>query len=109
MPIDKRQPYETDIRVPFVIRGPGIKPGSVIDTPISSVDVFSTILNIAGLAEDSDGTSILTNNFKDRMLLIEYKGEKSPRASTDCPQTDDTMFVSYDVMKFFIGMKEINK
>lgn len=29
MPYDKRQMYEFDVRVPLMIRGPGIKPGQV--------------------------------------------------------------------------------
>lgn len=88
-PIDKRQPYETDIRVPFLIRGPGIEPEKV-QFPISSVDIFATMMHIADLNYSSDGISILKTRFSDRTFLIEYEGEggeKSPVAG--CPDDDD--------------------
>ena len=47
--------YEGGIRVPAIIRWPGVTPpGSVNDTPISSVDYYRTILAIAGLEGDKD-------------------------------------------------------
>ncbi len=47
--------YEGGVRVPAMIRWPGVTvPGSVADTPISSVDYYRTILSIAGLAGDKD-------------------------------------------------------
>ena len=49
MPIDKRQPYEFDIRVPFIIRGPGISANISSETPILMVDVAPTLLDIAGI------------------------------------------------------------
>ncbi|XP_057341446.1 N-acetylglucosamine-6-sulfatase-like isoform X1 [Microplitis mediator] len=77
MPFDKRQPYESDIRVPLLIRGPEI-PVSQVRTPVSSVDLFDTILHIAEIKEYSDGKSVLLKNVShDRTVLIEYKGEKS--------------------------------
>ncbi|KAG7204593.1 hypothetical protein KM043_005012 [Ampulex compressa] len=90
MPMDKRQPYETDIRVPLLIRGPGIVP-SKISAPVSSVDLFSTILGIAGLDHPSDGTSILQRHLPvDRTLLIEYRGERSTSVpSSGCPSDSD--------------------
>ncbi|CAL7944854.1 unnamed protein product [Xylocopa violacea] len=90
MPIDKRQPYETDIRVPLLVRGPGIEP-SKISAPVSSVDLFDTILEIAGLQRPSDGTSFLKKILpKDRTLLIEYRGEKSRGVpSSGCPTDYD--------------------
>lgn len=53
--------YEGGIRVPFLIRWPGVtKPGAVCDTPVISCDFFSTLLEIAGLsAESHDGVSIV--------------------------------------------------
>lgn len=90
MPIDKRQPYETDIRVPLLIRGPGIIP-SKISAPVSSVDLFATILEIAGIQHSSDGTSVLKKKLsKDRTLLIEYRGERSKNLpSSGCPSDYD--------------------
>ncbi|XP_044575513.1 N-acetylglucosamine-6-sulfatase-like isoform X1 [Cotesia glomerata] len=77
MPFDKRQLYESDIRVPLLIRGPGIE-FSQVTTPVSSVDLFNTILQIAGIDGMSDGISVLSKNIsQDRTVLIEYKGEKS--------------------------------
>ncbi|MBU6180777.1 MAG: sulfatase-like hydrolase/transferase, partial [Verrucomicrobia bacterium] len=41
--------YEGGIRVPFVIRGPGIRAGSESTEPILSMDVYPTLLDFAGL------------------------------------------------------------
>ena len=53
--------YEGGIREPLIIRAPGVsKPGTVIDTPVSSVDFFPTMCAAAGLnAGDVDGVSLL--------------------------------------------------
>ena len=49
MPIDKRQPYEFDIRVPFILRGPEIAANTRSEVPILMVDVAPTLLDIAGI------------------------------------------------------------
>lgn len=41
--------YESGVRVSMVIRGPGIKAGSTSDEWVHSTDLFSTILDLAGL------------------------------------------------------------
>lgn len=41
--------YESGVRVSMAVRGPGIKAGSRSDEPIHCVDLFSTILELAGL------------------------------------------------------------
>lgn len=92
MPMDKRQPYETDIRVPLLISGPGIEP-STISAPVSSVDIFATLLNIAGTRYPSDGTTLFDANrnlAQDRTVLVEYRGERSNKASSSgCPSDSD--------------------
>lgn len=45
---DKRQPYETDIRVPLIVRGPGVQPKTTDSTPIALIDLMPTILDLAG-------------------------------------------------------------
>ena len=50
MPIDKRQPYEFDIRVPFILRGPNIAANTRSEVPILMVDVAPTLLDIAGIS-----------------------------------------------------------
>lgn len=96
---DKRQPYETDIRVPFMIRGPNIQPKTMIDYPIALIDLAPTILEFAGIPIPSsiDGESFaqyLKGNVEvypnpekfERQLLIEYWGEGSTKTyNPDCP------------------------
>jgi arylsulfatase A-like enzyme len=57
----KQSLYEGGIRVPFIIRGPGIKPGTVSRVPISGYDLLPTVYDLAGgrnsLPEDLDGAS----------------------------------------------------
>lgn len=52
--------YEGGIRVPMIVRWPGVtRPGSVCDTPITSVDFLPTLADIAGtrVLEPCDGIS----------------------------------------------------
>jgi arylsulfatase A-like enzyme len=56
--------YEGGVRVPFIFRWPGrIKPGTVCEEPIISVDVFPTLLALSGApapqGQPLDGLSIL--------------------------------------------------
>lgn len=115
--MDKRQPYESDIRVPLIVRGPGVEVEVTKSSPTVNVDIAPTILKIAGLnpREDMDGLplpifkdskkehsgpSIETNEVQtpeqyDRQILIEYHGEGSYGSSSECPWSNDTnLFVS---------------
>ena len=52
--------YDTDVRVPFYIRGPGITPGSTLSHPTTHLDLTATLLDLAGIdasALNLDGLS----------------------------------------------------
>ncbi len=55
--------YEGGLRVPVMVQGPGIKAGSVSDTPINLIDLFPTFLHMAGAEPGAhlelDGCNIL--------------------------------------------------
>eukprot|EP00730_Choanoeca_flexa_P003255 TRINITY_DN11343_c0_g1_i1.p2 TRINITY_DN11343_c0_g1~~TRINITY_DN11343_c0_g1_i1.p2 ORF type:complete len:245 (+),score=65.15 TRINITY_DN11343_c0_g1_i1:1598-2332(+) len=57
----KTEPYETDIRVPMFVRGPGIAQGQRLPYPSNHVDITRTIVDWAQIAEhapqDLDGKS----------------------------------------------------
>jgi len=57
----KNTPYEEDIRVPLVIRGPGIAPGSVIPQLAVNSDLAPTIAELAGARVPAfvDGRSLV--------------------------------------------------
>ncbi len=54
--------YEGGIRVPLIMQGPGIQPGSVSDTPVNLIDLFPTFMDIAAAKPtenlDLDGCNI---------------------------------------------------
>ncbi len=52
--------YEESVRVPFLIRYPGkIKPAQTISTPVSTLNIFPTVLDYAGLKNiPTDGYSL---------------------------------------------------
>ncbi|MCB1094007.1 MAG: sulfatase [Verrucomicrobiae bacterium] len=76
--------YEGGIRVPLIIRWPGVvKSGAVQPEPVISMDFYPTLLAAAGVAiepaeaEDLDGTNILpllrgAENFPRRSLYFHY-------------------------------------
>lgn len=46
----KASAYEGGVRVPLIVRWPGVtKPGSVSDTPVITMDLFPTLLEMCGL------------------------------------------------------------
>ena len=70
--------YEGGIREPLIMRYPGIlKPGTVIDVPVSSVDFFPTICDAARLRTgEVDGVSLMPlirgGGLKPRALFWHY-------------------------------------
>ncbi|XP_024083872.1 N-acetylglucosamine-6-sulfatase-like isoform X2 [Cimex lectularius] len=97
MPWDKRQFYEFDIRIPFIVRGPGIDKNITVTKPTLLIDVAPTILNLAGLNGASmDGIPFLPiikdskqpSLNDDRSFLIEYQGERSLAQNVECPNLD---------------------
>ncbi|KAF3701639.1 N-acetylglucosamine-6-sulfatase [Channa argus] len=96
LPIDKRQLYDFDIRIPLMVRGPGIKPNQTLQAPVLNIDLASTILDISGLNLSSvnvDGQSFLSqmapslrNGTTRPFFLVEYTGEGSPTTDPSCPK-----------------------
>ena len=54
--------YEATLRVPLVIRGPGVKPGTRLDGVARTIDLYSTILEMTGrTAEAMSGRSLASS------------------------------------------------
>ncbi len=83
----KNLPYEEAIRVPLIIRGPGIPQGESISTPVANVDLAPTMLAATGTREPAserrpaDGRSLLElmngDEDPDRAILIEGRDDVS--------------------------------
>ena len=46
--------YDTTVRIPWIVTGPGVEPETVVDTPVSLVDLRSTALALLGQPPDAD-------------------------------------------------------
>lgn len=53
--------FEGSVRVPLILKGPGIKPQQRIETPVSLVDIAPTVCDLAGIEKRKcfDGESLL--------------------------------------------------
>eukprot|EP00658_Telonema_sp_P-2_P032385 TRINITY_DN23999_c0_g1_i1.p1 TRINITY_DN23999_c0_g1~~TRINITY_DN23999_c0_g1_i1.p1 ORF type:complete len:457 (-),score=109.56 TRINITY_DN23999_c0_g1_i1:246-1616(-) len=80
---DKRQLYEEDIRVPMVVRGPGIAPNTRTAAPAMHIDLAPTVLEMMGMPHtpsQMDGASWLGLVTDDpgadwrTEMLVEYQG-----------------------------------
>jgi tetratricopeptide (TPR) repeat protein len=49
--------YESTLRVPLIVRGPGVKPGTQVGVVARSVDLFPTMAEMAGLSAGAPVTS----------------------------------------------------
>jgi len=71
--------YEESSHIPLIIKFPGrIAPGSIVETPVSQIDLFATILDYLNLPEEtSDGKSLRgkiekTENVEDNYIVTEW-------------------------------------
>jgi arylsulfatase A-like enzyme len=80
----KQVPYESSLRVPFILSGPGLPQGLVSDLPVSSMDLPPTLLALAGLpVPDSwpgrDLQAALAGKLEIREAFAEWSDEKSEK------------------------------
>jgi arylsulfatase A-like enzyme len=104
LPGDKKTPYEEDIRVPLIVRGPGVPAGSVRQELVLNNDFAPTIAELADASTPDfvDGRSfapLLTGSepYTSRSAFLEEGWEP---VSTHTPthkgvHTQDHMFVEY--------------
>jgi len=78
----KRLMLEWSARIPLMLRGPGIPAGKRVPAPVSLVDLFPTLCDLAGAKVETaiDGHSLLPlldgrANGADRQVICEYLGE----------------------------------
>ena len=96
---DKFLPYEEALKVPLIIRGPGVKKGATVAGQVSNVDFAPTLLDFANAkaGRTMDGLSLLPTLRKpkkrpDRVLGIEaieplFPGGMIPVNAWDQPYT----------------------
>ncbi|HEX5720423.1 MAG TPA: sulfatase-like hydrolase/transferase [Thermoanaerobaculia bacterium] len=80
----KQVPYESSLRVPFILSGPGLPRALASDLPVSSLDLPPTLLSLAGLpAPESwpgrDLLAALDGKLEVREAFAEWSDEKSER------------------------------
>jgi len=99
----KQNLYEHTWRIPFVVKGPGIKPGSRAKGNIYLLDVLSTLCDLTGVKapESSEGISFKPvlegkqHTVRD-VLYGAYSGGTKP--GMRCVKQGDWKLLKYDVM-----------
>ncbi|ORX67899.1 arylsulfatase [Linderina pennispora] len=69
----KQTPYDTDVRIPFIIRGPGIAKKQINDSPATSSHFAATVLDLANIERPDglDATSLFDPK-KTESFAIEF-------------------------------------
>jgi arylsulfatase A-like enzyme len=86
----KMTPYDHDIRVPLIVVGPGIEPGSTSDELTQNTDIAPTFMRLAGVnPPDLDGRSLVPllqgggfDTPRDA-VLIEFQRPPTPNGDPD--------------------------
>jgi arylsulfatase A-like enzyme len=99
----KQNLYQHTWRVPFIVRGPGVRPGSRVEGNIYLLDVLATLCDLAGIAppETNEGVSfkpVLTGEkptVRDVLYGV-YNGGTKP--GMRAVKRGDWKLIKYDVM-----------
>ena len=84
--------FDGGLRVPLIVRGPGVPAGEVVPAPVHGVDLYPTMLDLAGLPprpdQHVDGVSVapaLAGREVDRPGLFWMKWRARPQSTGDDP------------------------
>ena len=57
IPFEKSHIYDTDVRVPFFVRGPGVPAGAIQEGLVQLLDVGATVMELAGATQPGERTT----------------------------------------------------
>jgi N-acetylglucosamine-6-sulfatase len=99
MPAGKYTPYEEDIHVPLLVRGPGVPTNLKVDALAMSVDLVPTIAELTGtpLLAQADGRSLAQllrgqpkpPTWRKSVLLEQFHFEEVPQSTTTTLEPSD--------------------
>lgn len=69
--------YDATLRIPWIVRGPGVAPGVRMSPPVSQIDLFPTVLGLLDLsgAEADPASGVTGLDLPGRDLTPELRGE----------------------------------
>jgi len=107
-------PYEPSLRIPLIVRGPGVTPGTVNKSLVSLIDVTPTVLDFAGVAPTGrapDGVSlkpVLTGQSAApaRTMLLESGPQQAPNGD-NLPLFDGVRTPHWSWWRYEDGSEEL--
>jgi arylsulfatase A-like enzyme len=101
----KMTAFDTDIRVPLVIDGPGIPPGATTSAMAENIDLAETFADIGGSSLSGDGHSLVPlfggqtpPGWRDA-ILVEHRGPDVRVSDPDFQQPSSGNPPSYEAMR----------
>jgi arylsulfatase A-like enzyme len=103
----KQTAFDTDIRVPLVVTGPGVPPGGVVSQPAQNIDLAPTFEDLAGATPPPtvDGHSLVPLLYGHSVrgwrnaVLVEHHGPTSLPSDPDYPAPLSGNPPSYEAMR----------
>jgi arylsulfatase A-like enzyme len=101
----KMTAFDTDIRVPLIVDGPGVPGGRSTDAMAENIDLAKTFASIGGAALPSDGHSLLEVLHGARpddwrnAILVEHRGPRVRRTDPDFQGPASGNPNSYEAMR----------
>jgi N-acetylglucosamine-6-sulfatase len=113
----KRTAYEEDIRVPFMVRGPGVPPDRALEHLVLNNDFAPTFADLAGVTPPSfvDGTSLIplldanpppVKNWRTGILTENWRTEAESGMS-DAPNYKALRTKSFLLVRYANGEREL--
>ena len=86
----KRQPYETDIRIPMIFVGPGIAAGQMLTAMAGTVDLAPTFLALAGVKKGDEPLAAIMDGRSLLPLVMSKRSTASSDTTTNSSSSSNT-------------------